>query len=98
MAGAQITQALSAGETTLELKSLSTGYAFARGDIIFAGETIFREAKRDKKEVNNHLIHLFIHSVLHLLGYNHQTHDKARIMERLEIKILETLKIDNPYE
>ena len=68
------------------------------GDIIFAGETIFREAKRDKKEVNNHLIHLFIHSVLHLLGYNHQTHDKARIMERLEIKILETLKIDNPYE
>jgi hypothetical protein len=37
VAGAQITHALSAGETTLELKSLSTGYAFARGDIIFAG-------------------------------------------------------------
>ena len=36
-AAAQLTQAVSAGETTLELKSLSTGHAFARGDIIFAG-------------------------------------------------------------
>ena len=68
------------------------------GDIIFSAETIFTEAKRDKKSINDHLIHLFIHSLLHLLGYDHQTEDKAKIMERLEIKILETLKIDNPYE
>ena len=67
------------------------------GDIIFSAETIFREAKRDKKSFHDHLIHLFIHSVLHLLGYDHQTQDKAKIMERLEIKILETLKINNPY-
>ena len=68
------------------------------GDIIFSAETIFKEAKRDKKSFNDHLIHLFIHSFLHLLGYDHITEDKAKIMERLEIKILETLKIDNPYE
>ena len=68
------------------------------GDIIFSAETIFTEAKRDKKSINDHLIHLFIPSLLHLLGYDHQTEDKAKIMERLEIKILETLKIDNPYE
>ena len=68
------------------------------GDIIFSAETIFKEAERDKKSFNDHLIHLFIHSFLHLLGYDHLTEDKAKIMERLEIKILETLKIDNPYE
>lgn len=68
------------------------------GDIIFSAETIFKEAKRDKKSFNNHLIHLFIHGILHLLGYDHQTEDNAKIMESLEIKILETLKIDNPYE
>lgn len=33
----QLTQAVSAGATTLEIKSLSTGHAFAAGDIIFAG-------------------------------------------------------------
>ena len=68
------------------------------GDIIFSAETIFKEAKRDKKSFNNHLIHLFIHSVLHLLGYDHQTVDSARIMETIETKILNTLKINNPYE
>ena len=68
------------------------------GDIIFSAETIFKEAKRDKKSFNDHLIHLFIHSVLHLVGYDHQTENKAKIMESLEISILETLKINNPYK
>ena len=67
------------------------------GDIIFSAETIFKEAKKDKKSFHDHLIHLFIHSFLHLIGYDHQTEDKAKIMEKLEIEILETLKIDNPY-
>ena len=67
------------------------------GDIIFAAETIFKEAKRDKKSFHDHLIHLFIHSFLHLLGYDHQTQDEAKIMEKLEIEILQSLKIDNPY-
>ena len=70
---------------------------FFLGDIIFAAETIFKEAKRDKKSFHDHLIHLFIHSFLHLLGYDHQTQDEAKIMEKLEIEILQSLKIDNPY-
>ena len=40
------------------------------GDIIFSAETIFREAKSDKKSFKSHLIHLFIHGVLHLIGYD----------------------------
>lgn len=68
------------------------------GDMIFSAETIFREAKRDKKSFHDHLIHLFIHGYLHLLGYDHQTQKKAKIMEKLEIKILETLKVNNPYK
>ena len=68
------------------------------GDIIFSIETISREAKRDNKSINNHLIHLFIHGVLHLLGYDHRTEEEAKKMENLEIQILEKLKIDNPYK
>ncbi len=67
------------------------------GDIIFSVETIYREAKRDNKSVNSHLIHLFIHAVLHLFGYDHATEEEAQIMENLEIGILNTLQIDNPY-
>jgi len=91
-------------KTNLPTNVLSFPYIIERnkekflGDIIFSAETIFKEAKRDKKSFINHLIHLFIHGILHLLGYDHQTEDNAEIMESLEIKILKTLKIDNPYE
>ena len=68
------------------------------GDIIFSIETIQREANRDNKSVANHLIHLFIHAVLHLLGYNHETEKQAKKMEDLEVEILRNLRIDNPYK
>ena len=68
------------------------------GDIIFSIETILREAKRDNKSVENHLIHLFIHGVLHLLGYDHGTEKQAEKMENLETLILTNLHIDNPYK
>ena len=67
------------------------------GDIIFSIETILKEAKRDNKSVENHLTHLFIHAVLHLLGYDHETAEEAKKMEHLELQILNNLKIDNPY-
>ena len=68
------------------------------GDIIFSIETIIREAKRDNKSLQNHLTHLFIHAVLHLLGYDHDSHAQAEKMENLEIAILKTLNINNPYD
>jgi probable rRNA maturation factor len=67
------------------------------GDIIFSIETILREIKVDNKTVENHLTHLFIHAVLHLLGYDHEKAEDAKKMEYLEIQILSKLKIDNPY-
>ena len=68
------------------------------GDIIFSIETIISEAKTNNKSTIDHLIHLFIHGLLHLLGYDHKTEDEARIMENLEICILNKLSITNPYE
>ena len=67
------------------------------GDIIFSIETILKEAKRDNKSVENHLMHLFIHAVLHLFGYDHETEEQAKKMEDLEIQILNNIQIDNPY-
>ena len=70
---------------------------FFLGDIILSLETINKEATRDNKNINNHLIHLFIHGVLHLLGYDHETEEEAKKMENIEIKILRKLQVDNPY-
>jgi probable rRNA maturation factor len=67
------------------------------GDIILAFETVQREAIDDEKPLANHLTHLIVHAVLHLLGYDHMTRADAECMEKLEIMILASLSIPDPY-
>jgi probable rRNA maturation factor len=67
------------------------------GDIIIAFETVKKESFAQKKTFENHLTHLILHSILHLIGFDHESDEMANIMENLEIKILKKLKISNPY-
>jgi probable rRNA maturation factor len=67
------------------------------GDVVLAFETVAREAKEQKKSLANHLRHLVIHGVLHLLGYDHDAAGPARRMEALETRILATLGVADPY-
>jgi len=68
------------------------------GDIIFARETICAEAIIQHKTFDHHLTHLFVHGLLHLLGFDHEDDADAALMEHLEINILASLSIPNPYE
>jgi probable rRNA maturation factor len=68
------------------------------GDIILSYETIKKDSLRQKKKFHDHLTHLILHSILHLIGHDHEESEMAKIMEDLEIKILKNLKISNPYQ
>lgn len=68
------------------------------GDIALHMPTIRAEAKQQKKPVKHHVVHLVVHGVLHLLGYDHMNGRAAAKMEELEIAILESCKIPDPYE
>jgi len=68
------------------------------GDIALAYNTIQQEALEQGKTFMNHLTHLFIHGLLHLKGYDHETPEESNIMEDLEVKVLAVLGIENPYE
>ena len=67
------------------------------GDVILAFETVQREALEQGKSFEDHLTHLVIHGVLHLLGYDHQSDPDADRMERLETSILARMGIADPY-
>ncbi|EEZ80692.1 rRNA maturation RNase YbeY [Candidatus Thioglobus sp.] len=68
------------------------------GDIVICTSIVANEAKLQNKTFEHHLIHMAIHGTLHLLGYDHVEPMDAQKMESLEIKILEKMQINNPYE
>ena len=67
------------------------------GDVIVAYQTAEREAREEGKNFADHLSHLVVHGVLHLLGYDHIEDDEAEEMESLERSILAGLGIPDPY-
>ena len=68
------------------------------GDIVICANLVISEAKEQKKNINAHYAHLVIHGILHLQGYDHNSKQKANIMENKEINILNDLGYKNPYE
>lgn len=67
------------------------------GDVVLSFETVQRESLDLGLSIQDHSLHLFIHSVLHLLGYDHEEEGEARVMEGLETSVLKALGRADPY-
>ena len=67
------------------------------GDVVLAFETCAREAEAQGKRLEDHALHLALHGLLHLLGYDHDTAEEAEVMETAERQLLAKLDIADPY-
>lgn len=68
------------------------------GELVICHAVVVREAAEQNKTVNQHISHLLIHGVLHLLGFDHELGQAEQDeMERFEIDILAGLALPNPY-
>ena len=67
------------------------------GDIAICYEYVDKEAKDEGKNLNDHLIHMLVHGLYHILGYDHENNEGASVMEAKEINKLKELNIKNPY-
>ncbi|WP_413204682.1 rRNA maturation RNase YbeY [Rhodospirillum sp. A1_3_36] len=74
------------------------GETLPLGDVILALETVVGEAEGRGVPLSDHLFHLVVHGVLHLLGYDHEDDEEAREMESLETAILAAEGLEDPYE
>jgi probable rRNA maturation factor len=67
------------------------------GDIAISIPYVQTESKNLNRDLDDHMMHLLAHGILHLLGFDHQEDQDANIMEAQEIKYLKFFKIANPY-
>ena len=67
------------------------------GDIAISYDFVKQEAKDHGKSFSDHVIHMLVHGIYHILGYDHEDDISAEVMESKEIYILDKLKISNPY-
>jgi|SRR5215470_2295096 len=62
------------------------------GDVVISVEKAKAQSRERRRTLNEEIVTLLIHGIVHLLGYDHERSSKdARIMERLEKKIYRTL-------
>ncbi|OOV86439.1 rRNA maturation RNase YbeY [Oceanospirillum linum] len=67
------------------------------GDLIVCADVVAQEAVEQHKALQDHWAHMIIHGCLHLLGYDHIADEEAEEMESLEIELLASLNIKDPY-
>ncbi len=68
------------------------------GDLAICAEIVANEANEQNKPVINHWAHMVIHGSLHLIGFDHINEVDAEQMETLEVALLATLNIPDPYQ
>lgn len=90
--------ALSDDDARPEIETpLMDGVPRLLGDVVVAFETCASEAEDQSKPLADHLHHMVVHGILHLLGYDHEIEDDAVVMETLERNILADLGVPDPY-
>ncbi|MDT8856974.1 rRNA maturation RNase YbeY [Paracoccaceae bacterium Fryx2] len=67
------------------------------GDIAISFDTSAREAAEQGKPLEDHVTHLVVHGILHLLGFDHIDDLDAELMETTETRILASLGVADPY-
>jgi probable rRNA maturation factor len=55
------------------------------------------EAVAQGKRLEDHWGHMLVHGTLHLMGFDHEEEDDAAEMEALEVAILASRNVMDPY-
>ena len=67
------------------------------GDVVICVDVVREEALFGNKKFGDHLTHMAVHGILHLIGHDHEDIKSANKMESIEINFLGKLGISNPY-
>ena len=74
-----------------DLNDLPEEGEIALGDVVICEQKAREQAEEFGHSFEREIIYLFVHSVLHLLGYDHMDEDEKKIMRRAEEAVMEQL-------
>jgi len=66
-------------------------------DLVLCAPVVAKEAKEQKKTLQDHYAHLIVHGTLHAQGWDHEVDEDAQVMELRETEIMARLGFKNPY-
>jgi probable rRNA maturation factor len=66
------------------------------GDIIISVPTARRQARAGRRSLAAELVHLAVHGLAHLLGFDHATPDEERVMFGYEARLREAARATGP--
>ena len=66
-------------------------------DLVLCAPVVAKEAKEQKKTLQEHYAHLIVHGTLHAQGWDHELDEDAEVMELRETEIMARLGFRNPY-
>ena len=61
------------------------------GDVVICSEKARQQAEEYGHSFEREILYLFVHSVLHLLGYDHMEEEEKKAMRRQEERIMERM-------
>lgn len=67
------------------------------GDVVICDPVVRQESQSQEKSVQDHYLHMVVHGMLHLYGFDHVDPAEADVMEDLEREILGELGVADPY-
>jgi probable rRNA maturation factor len=70
----------------------------ALGDVVICTEKAKSQAEEFGHSFERELIYLFVHSLLHLLGYDHMEEEEKAVMRRREEEIMEKIGLTREVE
>ncbi len=80
-----------------EIDGLPADEGSLLGDVVICAAIVRDEAEEQGKTLADHWGHMLVHGTLHLLGHDHMTAAEATEMEGLEVRILTSRGVADPY-
>lgn len=82
---------------SLEYQESRDNFNILNGQLYLCDDIILEESLAQNKSIESHYIHMIIHGILHIQGFDHMNDEDAKLMEDKEIAIMDSFGYANPY-